>query len=195
MFCYRCGHKLRDDADYCSFCGTPVDKTEETSPLKDCQCQSNPSKDDMVDTITDDKNDKTNLPPQKTDVVDEIGKGSLWIFKGIGKTILYLIICMILVKTIISILSVASGNDPNKFLIITTIFWGIFYGLIDGYFLWFISTQIYHKDEYIWQRRSVYPLCITAGILGGISWAFIAGIIIFIVMVIHIRYSLHKKAE
>ncbi|WP_222931151.1 hypothetical protein, partial [Selenomonas caprae] len=87
-----------------------------------------------------------------------------------------------MVKTIISILSVASGNDPNKFLLLTTIFWGIFYGLIGGYFLWIISSQLYKKDECIWKRRSIYPLCITAGVLGGISWVFIVGIILFIVI-------------
>ncbi|TYZ28101.1 zinc ribbon domain-containing protein [Selenomonas caprae] len=60
LFCYRCGHKLRDDANYCSFCGTPVDKTGETSTQKDYQLQSNPSKHDTVDVIIDAKNESEN---------------------------------------------------------------------------------------------------------------------------------------
>ena len=166
MFCHKCGKKLHDESQYCSFCGEAVIK----HPKEDSKIEISNNTSIETEKITppSNYNNNNNEEPNKSSSIKEK------IFKAINFIIT--LICF----AIASVFGKAAAHDPSFNRIIQYVMSGLLTGILCAIVVIYINSRLYSNK--VKCKLACVVSCALIGALFGIYAAILVAIIFGITM-------------
>jgi len=166
MFCHKCGKKLHNEAQYCSFCGEAIiNHTKEDNKIE---------MDNNTSTETEKKPASINYSNKNNETSDEPASIKDKIFKAISFIIT--LICF----AIASVFGKAAAHDPSFQRILQYVIPGLLTGGSCAIIAIFINSRLYsNKVKYKW---ACVLICALVGALFGIYAAILSAVIFGLIM-------------